>query len=190
MKETISKGVAQMLTGLGIDLESMGMEKTPDRVASLYQDLFKGIHQDTAAIWGDFFETGHEGLVAIHKLPFYSMCEHHLVPFWGTVDIIFEPLDGRVPGFSKLGALVEILSRRPQLQERLTQQLGETLERDLQVKGAFIRIQAEHFCMVMRGEVPLGTKVTTTAAFGTLAKEGLMRSEALSMLQEGGADAK
>ncbi len=189
MKETSSAGVAQMLTGLGLDLEAMGMEKTPARVAKLYAELFKGVNIDTASIWGDFFETGHEGLVAIQKLTFYSMCEHHLVPFWGTIDIIFEPLDGKVPGFSKLGTLVEVLSRRPQLQERLTQQIGEALERDLHVKGAFIRIQAEHFCMVMQGEVPLGTKVMTTASFGSLAREGALRSEVLSMLQGGSVDA-
>ena len=120
---------------------------------------------------GETFPTGSQGLVAVRHIPFYSMCEHHLVPFFGTVDIAYLPHEGRVAGFSKFTQLVERLAHQPQLQERLTAQIAHAVARDLQAEGVLVRMEALQLCMTMRGDMAPGTRTVTSEALGACRKE-------------------
>ena len=128
MNEKAIRAMRDFLDAVGVDIEARGMEKTPERVAEMYQFLFDGMGKDTSAIWGETFDAGSDGIVAVRNIPFYSMCEHHLVPFFGEVSIAYLPTDGRVAGFSKFSKLVEVLSHQPQLQERLTAQIAAAVQ--------------------------------------------------------------
>lgn len=182
MKEQASEGVAQFLTALGIDLKAADMEKTPQRVAGLYEELFAGMNKSSAEIWGDIFPTEYKGLVAVTNIPFYSVCEHHLMPFFGTADIIYQPKDGRVAGLSKLSDLVNLFAHRPQLQERMTREIATVLETDLEAEGVMVRIKATHLCMLIKGELQQGTAVVTMECRGVLSRTGQLREEALTIL--------
>ncbi|SUP42607.1 GTP cyclohydrolase I [Veillonella criceti] len=182
MKEQASEGIAQFLTALGIDLKAAAMEKTPNRVASLYEELFAGMNVQSADIWGEIFPTEYKGLVAVTDIPFYSVCEHHLMPFFGTVDIVYQPKEGRVAGLSKLSDLVNVFARRPQLQERMTRQIATALETDLLAEGVVVRIKATHLCMLIKGELQQGTAVVTMECRGVLSKTGQLREEAMAIL--------
>lgn len=182
MKEQASEGIAQFLTALGIDLKAAAMEKTPNRVASLYEELFAGMNVKSADIWGEIFPTEYKGLVAVTDIPFYSVCEHHLMPFFGTVDIVYQPKEGRVAGLSKLSDLVNVFARRPQLQERMTRQIATALETDLLAEGVVVRIKATHLCMLIKGELQQGTAVVTMECRGVLSKTGQLREEAMAIL--------
>ena len=159
MSKTNDKAIRAMrefLEAVGIDLQQQGMEKTPERVAKMYQFLFNGIDADTAEIWGETFNAGSEGIVAVRHLPFYSMCEHHLVPFFGEVNIAYLPAAGKVAGFSKFSRLIELLSHRPQLQERLSfhQDCQDWLERHgqryLAIGGDWQQREAQALAQVER----------------------------------------
>ena len=176
------KAMQSFLESLGLDLEQEHMEKTPQRVATLFAELFSGRNQRTQDVWGEVFPTDYQGLVAVEKIPFYSMCEHHLMPFFGTVDVIYQPHEGRVAGLSKVADLVNVLARRPQLQERLSKQIAESLEQDLGAQGVLVRIQATHLCMLMKGQLELGTQVQTFEARGLLAEGGALRDQAMLIL--------
>ena len=144
MRETNEKAVQAMrafLEALGLDLEQCGMERTPERVAGLYADLFDGLGRDPSEIWGERFPSETKGIVAVRHIPFYSVCEHHLLPFFGEVSLAYLPHDGEVAGFSKFVKLVECYAHRPQLQERMTAQLAARRAR------------------IAAGERPLGWKV-------------------------------
>lgn len=182
MKEQASEGIAQFLTALGIDLKAAGMEKTPKRVAALYEELFSGRQVKSADIWGEIFPTEYKGLVAVTDIPFYSVCEHHLMPFFGHVDIVYQPKDGRVAGLSKLSDLVNVFAKRPQLQERMTREIATALARDLQAEGVVVRIKATHLCMLIKGELQQGTAVVTMECRGVLSKTGQLREEAMAIL--------
>lgn len=182
MDSKTKEGIRLFLEGLGIDLQAQYMEKTPERVEKLYTELFSGMAQTSADVWGEIFPTEYEGLVAVKDIPYYSMCEHHLMPFFGTVDIVYQPHEGRVAGLSKLGKLVEVFSRRPQLQERLTKEIADALERDLQAEGVFVRVKGTHLCMLIRGELQPGTEVLTMESRGVLRAGGALREEALTMI--------
>lgn len=182
MKEQASEGIAQFLTALGIDLKAAGMEKTPKRVAALYEELFSGRQVNSADIWGEIFPTEYKGLVAVTDIPFYSVCEHHLMPFFGHVDIVYQPKDGRVAGLSKLSDLVNVFAKRPQLQERMTREIATALATDLQAEGVVVRIKATHLCMLIKGELQQGTAVVTMECRGVLSKTGQLREEAMAIL--------
>ena len=174
--------MAQFLTALGIDLKAADMENTPQRVAGLYEELFVGMNKSSADIWGDIFPTDYKGLVAVTSIPFYSVCEHHLMPFFGTADIVYQPKDGRVAGLSKLSDLVNLFARRPQLQERMTREIATALENDLEAEGVMVRIKATHLCMLIKGELQQGTAVVTMECRGVLSRTGQLREEALTIL--------
>jgi GTP cyclohydrolase I len=165
------QAMREFLEALGVDLKARGMEQTPARVAKMYAYLFSGMDRDTQDIWGETFPTGSQGLVAVRHIPFYSMCEHHLVPFFGTVDIAYLPHEGRVAGFSKFTQLVERLAHQPQLQERLTAQIAHAVARDLQAEGVLVRMEALQLCMTMRGDMAPGTRTVTSEALGACRKE-------------------
>lgn len=187
MKERKSKqcaedGIRQFLDCLGIDITNPALQKTPQRVTELYTKVFDGVGKNSQSIWGDIFPTEYEGLVSVLDIPFYSMCEHHLVPFFGTADIIYQPKDGRVAGLSKLGVLVDLFAHRPQLQERMTGEIADALERDLDAQGVLVRLKAQHLCMVLHGELPQGSQTVTLESRGSFKREGPSREEALLIL--------
>ncbi|MBP9550650.1 GTP cyclohydrolase I, partial [Veillonella sp.] len=136
----------------------------------------------TKDIWGEVFSTDYTGLVAVTNIPFYSMCEHHLLPFFGTVDIVYQPKEGRVVGLSKFGDVVNVLARRPQLQERLTSQIADAIEQDLMADGVFIRMKATQLCMLIKGEMQQGTQVVTIESRGILQEGGPLRDEAIALM--------
>lgn len=185
MNEKARQGIALFLEGLGIDAAEDGLMKTPERVADLYADLFSGRGRSSREVWGEIFPTEYKGLVGITRIPYYSVCEHHLMPFYGTVDIVYQPFEGRVAGLSKLGKLVELYARRPQLQERLTGEIADAIERDLKAEGVIVQLSGIHLCMLMRGEMEQDARVVTSESRGVLLRDGALREEALMMIRGG-----
>lgn len=183
MDKIAEKGMADFLQNIGIDLTEFNMQKTPNRVVELYKSLFDGLTRNTAELWQNIYETDYMGLVAVHNIEFESVCEHHLMPFFGQVDIIYKPQQGRVVGLSKLQDLVNILAHRPQLQERLAQQIMQSLSAELGAEGVLVRIKAKHLCMILNANTRHDSLVTTLVATGELARDGKYYSEALLMLE-------
>ncbi len=184
MNDRAVRAMKEFLEALGLDLQEAGMEKTPERVADMYGFLFSGLGKDTREIWGEPLHAGNgaDDIVAIRGIPFYSMCEHHLVPFFGEVGIAYLPSDYGVAGFSKFTRLVELISRRPQLQERMTAQLAEAVANDLQAQGVLVVVEAQQLCMTMRGDGAQGARTMTDAALGRLREEPGLREQAMALL--------
>ena len=183
-QDTIKLAMTSIIEAIGEDPLREGVKNTPQRVAEMYAELFSGLDADPKAELTVGFEVGHQEMVVLKDIPFYSMCEHHLLPFYGVAHIGYIPgVDGRVVGISKLARVVEIFARRPQLQERMTQQIADTIFEALQSDGVAVVIQAEHLCMVMRGIKKPGTSVITSAMRGTFRSKAITRSEFLSLIQ-------
>jgi len=170
MNQRAKDGIKQFLAALSVDTEAPELEKTPSRVTELYSELFSGVGLDTKSAWGETFSTDYKGLVAVTGIPFYSMCEHHLLPFFGTVDIVYQPKNGCVAGLSKFQDIVNILSRRPQLQERLASELADAIMNDLSAHGVFVRITSTQLCMLIKGTMQQDSKVITLESRGVLAE--------------------
>lgn len=191
MRDTNERAVRAMrefLEALGINLAAHGMEKTPERVANMYASLFDGLGCDTKDLWGELFHTGSAGLVAVRHIPFYSMCEHHLVPFFGEVNIVYWPHDGQVAGFGKFVKLVECLAHQPQLQERLTAQIAHAVEEDLGARGVLTVVTAQQLCMTMRDSRAHGTQTVTSEYTGIFAENHGLCQQAWSLLGGAGND--
>lgn len=181
----IERAVREILEAIGEDPDREGLQDTPKRVAKAYAEFFAGLHQSADQVLGTTFDIAHDELVLVKDIPFYSTCEHHLVPFHGTAHIGYIPAaEGRVTGLSKLARLVELYARRPQVQERLTTQIVEALEEHLTPRGAIVVIQAEHMCMSMRGVRKPGAKTVTSAVRGQL-RDPSTRAEAMSLILNG-----
>ncbi len=181
--DKIEQGVRMILEGVGEDPNREGLLETPARVARMYQECFAGLHQDPAVHFETLFDEHHNEMVIVHDIPFYSMCEHHLVPFFGKAHIAYIPSkDGKICGISKLARLVEVFARRPQVQERLTSQVADTLVEQLNPCGVAVVMEAEHLCMSMRGVKKPGAKTLTKATRGIFEDDTAARSEALSLL--------
>ncbi|GEM_PF-18491 len=181
----IERAVREILEAIGEDPDREGLQDTPKRVAKAYAEFFAGLHQSADQVLSTTFDIAHDELVLVKDIPFYSTCEHHLVPFHGTAHIGYIPAaEGRVTGLSKLARLVELFARRPQVQERLTTQIVEALEEHLHPRGAIVVIQAEHMCMSMRGVRKPGAKTVTSAVRGQL-RNPSTRSEAMSLILNG-----
>jgi len=178
----IEEAVLAIVEAIGEDPKREGLVGTPRRIAEMYSELFMGIDLDPREELMVGFEEGHHEMVILKDIPFYSMCEHHLLPFYGVVHIGYIP-KGRVIGASKLARVVEILSRRPQLQERLTTQIAETIVEALEPDGVAVVIQAEHMCMTIRGVKKPGSNVITSATRGLFRTKAATRSEFLSLVQ-------
>lgn len=178
----IEAAVREILLAVGEDPDRDGLRETPTRVARAYQEAFKGLHEDPAELLTTTFDIGHQELVLVRDVPFYSMCEHHLVPFYGNAHIGYIPADeGRVTGLSKLARLVDIFAKRPQVQEQLTTEIVDALMTHLKPEGALVVIEAEHLCMSMRGVSKPGAKTITSAVRGAL-RNAATRSEAMSLI--------
>ena len=180
--ERAERAVADFLAALDVDIEAAEMTKTPARVARMYTFLFDGLHKETAPVWGETFAAGAGGLVAVRRIPFYSMCEHHLVPFFGEASIVYLPQGGRIAGFSKFAALVALLSHRPQLQERLTGDIAREIECGLGAEGVLVVLDAQQLCMMMRGARAHGARTTTSASCGIFRTDAASRMQAWTML--------
>lgn len=183
-ERTIENAIADILRFIGEDPHRTGIKDTPQRVVKMYRELFSGVHQDPSQELAVGFEEGHHDLVVLRDIPFYSMCEHHLIPFFGSANIAYLP-NGRVVGVSKIVRALGVLTHRPQLQERLTAQLADTLFAALQADGVAAVLKAEHLCMSMRGVQKPGTLVVTSAIRGNFSRESLNRREIISILGGG-----
>lgn len=178
----IEAAVREILLAVGENPERDGLKGTPARVARAYEEAFKGLHQDPAELLATTFDIGHQELVMVRDVPFYSMCEHHLVPFYGQAHIGYIPADeGKVTGLSKLARLVDIFAKRPQIQEQLTTEIVDALMTHLKPEGAIVVVEAEHLCMSMRGVSKPGAKTITSAVRGAL-RNAATRSEAMSLI--------
>jgi GTP cyclohydrolase I len=180
----IEEGVRLILEGIGEDPTREGLVRTPHRVAKMYEECCAGLYQDPAEHFETLFDEDHEEMVLVKDIPFYSMCEHHLAPFFGKAHIAYIPAadDGRVCGLSKLARLLDVYARRLQVQERLTRQVADTLVEQLNPQGVMVVIEAEHLCMSMRGVKKAGTRTVTSAVRGVFDHNAATRAEALSLI--------
>ncbi len=180
----IRAAVTSIIEAIGEDPQREGLVDTPTRVAEMYAELFMGINMDPKAELTVGFEEGHREMVILRDIPFYSVCEHHLLPFHGVAHIGYIPNDnGRVVGASKLARVVEIIAKRPQLQERMTTQIADAIVDGLKPDGVGVIVQAEHLCMIMRGIKKPGSAVITSALRGTFRRRSETRAEFFSLLQ-------
>ncbi|MDI6731764.1 MAG: GTP cyclohydrolase I FolE [Candidatus Margulisbacteria bacterium] len=179
----IEKAVKEILIAIGENPNRSGIKDTPKRVARMYAELFAGLHKDPGKEITVFHEEEHEEMVMVKNIPFYSICEHHLVPFFGKAHVVYVPTKGRVTGLSKLVRVIEAFAKRPQVQERLTSQIADCLMKKLNPRGVLVIIEAEHLCMSMRGVKKPGAITTTSAVRGIFRKDVRTRSEALSLIR-------
>lgn len=180
-QEKIEAAVRLFLEGIGEDPDREGLKGTPDRVARACREIFGGSDEAAREALSTQFETGSDGLVVEKDIPFFSMCEHHLLPFYGKAHIAYLP-QGRVAGLSKLARAVEAYARRPQIQEKLTQELAHTLMDELHAKGVLVVIEAEHMCMTMRGVSKPGAKTETYACLGEITEDSPLVDRVLGMI--------
>ena len=177
--------VREFLIAIGEDPDREGLIETPGRVARAARELYAGLWQDPAEVLSKTFSIDHEELIIVRDIPMYSTCEHHLLPFHGVAHIGYIPApDGKVTGLSKLGRLVEVFARRPQVQEQITTQVADALVEHLRVQGVIVVIEAEHLCMSMRGVQKPGSRTITSAVRGQL-RDPATRAEAMSLLLGG-----
>ncbi len=180
----IKAAVTSMIEAIGEDPKREGLMDTPRRVAEMYGELFMGMGKDPKEELTVGYELGHREMVIVRDIPFYSMCEHHLLPFYGTVHIGYVPdISGRVVGVSKLARVVEIVARRPQIQERMTTQIADAINEGLQPAGVAVVVNAEHLCMIMRGIEKPGSNVITSAIRGLFRRRPASRAEFFSLIQ-------
>ena len=178
----IEAAVREILLAIGEDPDRSGLADTPKRVAKAYGEVFAGLHQDPADVLSTTFDISHDEMVLVKDIPFYSTCEHHLVPFHGSAHVGYIPSDkGQVTGLSKLARLVDIYAKRPQVQERLTTQIADALMAHLKPRGAIVVVECEHLCMSMRGVRKPGARTVTSAVRGIL-HEPATRAEAMSLI--------
>ncbi|MFA5361654.1 MAG: GTP cyclohydrolase I FolE [Candidatus Omnitrophota bacterium] len=182
-KKKIERAVRDILNAIGEDPNRKDMVETPRRVADMYEEIFSGIGQDPAKEFEIMLEQKHDEIILLKSIPFYSVCEHHLIPFFGRAHVAYIPKQGRVTGLSKLARVVDILSRRPQVQERLTTQIAEIIMSQLKPQGCMVVIEAEHLCMSMRGVKKPGTLTVTSVVRGIFQKNEKTRSEALALMR-------
>lgn len=179
-EERIRAAVTEILLAVGEDPDRDGLRDTPERVARMYAEIFSGLREDPAHHLEVTFEAGHDEMVMVRDIPMYSCCEHHLLPWVGVAHVAYIPNDdGRVTGLSKLARLVDGFARRPQVQERLTTQIADTLDVTLQPKGVMVVIEAEHLCMSMRGVRKPGAMTVTSAVRGLFRTNESTRHEAM-----------
>jgi len=182
-RDKITQGVRLILEGIGEDPEREGLVRTPERVADMYEEIFVGLGQDAAEHFCVTFNEGHQEMVLVKDIPLYSMCEHHLVPFMGRAHVGYIPSkDGRICGLSKLARVVDVFAKRPQVQERMTSQIADTIVAELKPQGVIVVIEAEHLCMSMRGVKKPGAVTTTSAVRGIFERNPATRSEAMSLI--------
>jgi GTP cyclohydrolase I len=184
-RDKIEAGVRLILEGVGEDLGREGLFETPRRVADMYEEIFAGLDQDPAEHFAVTFNEGHQEMVLVRDIPLYSVCEHHLVPFMGRAHVAYIPgKDGRICGLSKLARVVDIFAKRPQVQERMTSQIADTIVEHLDPAGVIVVIEAEHLCMSMRGVKKPGSETVTSAVRGLFERKAATRAEAMALITD------
>jgi GTP cyclohydrolase I len=181
--DRIAKAVREILEAIGEDPDRDGLRDTPERVARLYAEIASGLHDDPSTHLTVTFESSHDEMVMVRDIPLYSICEHHLIPFIGKAHVAYIPgKDGRITGLSKIARLVDGYSRRPQVQETLTVQIADAMERTLEPRGVMVVIEAEHLCMSMRGIQKSGSTTVTSAVRGLFRANIATREEAMRLI--------
>jgi len=182
----IAEGVRMMLKGVGEDIKRDGLIGTPERVADMYEEIFSGIGIDPAYELGPMFDENHDEIILVKDISFYSICEHHLVPFVGKAHIAYAPnKSGKIIGISKLTRVLEIVAKRPQIQERMTTIIANTIMEKIKPRGVMVIIDAEHLCMSMRGVKKPNTLTVTSAVRGLFRDNPASRAEVLSLIYNG-----
>lgn len=182
-KDKIIEGVKLILEGIGEDTNREGLIETPDRVARMYEEIFAGFDMKPSEILSKTFSAENNDMVIEKDITFYSMCEHHLMPFYGKAHIAYIPTD-RVVGISKLARTVEVYAKRPQIQERMTVQIAEALMENINAKGVMVVLEAEHMCMTMRGVKKPGSKTVTIATRGVFAEDSELKNTFIRIIGE------
>jgi len=183
-QERIARAVREILEAIGEEPGREGLRETPRRIAEMYEELFAGLHQDPREVLTTGFQEPHREMVILKNIPFYSLCEHHFLPFHGRAHVGYVP-EGRIAGASKIARAVDILARRPQLQERLTGQIADAIMEGLSPDGVAVVIEAEHLCMTMRGVQKPGTTLVTSAIRGGFRRRAVTRAEFLALVRGG-----
>jgi GTP cyclohydrolase I len=182
----IEAAVREILLAIGEDPDREGLVGTPDRIARMYTEIFSGLKEDPSKHLEVYFqEEAHEELVLVKDIPFYSVCEHHLVPFYGKAHVAYIPKNGKLTGLSKLARVVDTIAKRPQLQERLTSTIADTIMEKLQPYGVMVVVEAEHMCMTMRGVKKQGSKTITSGVRGIFKTDSKSRAEAMALINFG-----
>ncbi|HKZ75150.1 MAG TPA: GTP cyclohydrolase I FolE [Actinomycetota bacterium] len=185
-RKKIEEGVRLILEGIGDDPEREGIKETPRRVADMYEEIFAGIGVDPTPIASVVPGANFDEMIMVKDIPLYSICEHHGLPFVGKAHVAYIPSkDGRITGLSKIARVVDILSKRLQVQERLTTEIADTIDDALKPRGVFVMIEAEHLCMTMRGVKKPGSLTVTSAVRGLFRSDARTRQEALSHIGKG-----
>ncbi len=178
----IEDAVRMILEAIGEDTSREGLQETPKRVARMYAEIFSGLHRDVKEDVKVFNEPGNDEMILIGDIPFYSMCEHHLLPFHGKAHVVYIPREGKILGLSKVARIVDTLSRKPQVQERLTSEIADKIIEAVDARSVCVVIEAEHLCMTMRGIRKPGSKTVTSAMRGGCRTDARTRNEALALI--------
>ena len=178
----IENAVRDILEAIGEDPDREGLQETPQRVARMYAEVFAGLHRDINKDIKVFHGEGNDEMILIGDIPFYSMCEHHLLPFHGKAHVVYIPRDGKIFGLSKVARIVDTLSRKPQLQEKLTSEIADAIEKAVDARSVCVVLEAEHLCMTMRGIRKPGSKTVTSAVRGGCRSDIRTRNEALALI--------
>ncbi len=178
----IENAVRNILEAIGEDPDREGLLETPQRVARMYAEVFAGLHRDINKDIKTFHGEGNDEMILIGDIPFYSMCEHHLLPFHGKAHVVYIPKDGKIFGLSKVARIVDTLSRKPQLQEKLTSEIADAIEKAVDARSVCVVLEAEHLCMTMRGIRKPGSKTVTSAMRGGCRSDIRTRNEALALI--------
>lgn len=179
----IEAAVREILTAIGEDPDRDGLLDTPARVARMYAEITSGLHEDPEEHLYKVFDVDHDEMIMVRDIPIYSMCEHHLLPFYGSAHVAYIPkAGGRITGLSKIARLVDGFARRPQVQERLTRQVADAVQGALDPAGVLVVVEAEHMCMSMRGVRKPGSSTVTSAVHGTFREQAATRSEAMRFI--------
>lgn len=181
-KERVKVAVREILFAIGENPDREGLVETPDRVARMYEEIFAGLHQDPKELVKVFQEEHHEEMVMVKDIPLYSVCEHHLLPFVGVAHVVYIPKKGKIMGLSKLARIVDLLAKKPQLQERLSSEVANVIMETIDPLGVAVVVEAEHLCMTMRGIKKPGSKTVTSALRGIIKTDARTRSEVMSLI--------
>lgn len=182
-RERVARAVREILEAIGEDPDREGLRRTPERVADMYAEIFAGIGVDAAEVMDVVFDERHDEMILVKDIPLYSQCEHHLLPWIGQAHVAYIPnKEGEITGLSKLARVVDLLSKRPQVQERLTTEIADAIEKALEPRGVLVVIEAEHLCMTMRGIKKPGAKTVTSAIRGIFRDNEASRAEAMGLI--------
>lgn len=184
-KDKMKEGVRLLLEGMGYDPTATGIAETPRRVADMYEEVLVGLGKNPAEVVKVLEGEKYDEIVLVREIPFYSLCEHHLLPFHGRAHVAYIPEENRITGISKLARVVELYARRLQVQERMTRQVADSLVHALAPKGVMVVVEAEHLCMTMRGVQKPGSLTVTSVVRGIFRENPATRSEAISLIEQG-----